>query len=48
MNFRRYWDTPLFVELVLLAITAPILYFPSRFSSGELAFTVGILALGWL
>lgn len=48
MNFRRYWDTPFFVELLLLAVTAPILYFPSRFSSGELAFTIGLLTLGWV
>lgn len=48
MNLRRYWDTPLFVELLLLAVTAPILYFPSRFSSGEIAFTIGLLALGWV
>lgn len=48
MNLRRYWDLPLFVELVLLAVTAPVFYFPSRFSSGELAFAIGILALGWL
>jgi len=48
MNLRRYWDTPFFVELLLLAITAPILYFPSRFTSVELAFTIGMLAGGWL
>ncbi len=48
MNFRRYWDTPFFVELLLLAITAPIFYFPSRFSSGELVFTIGLLAAGWV
>lgn len=48
MNLRRYWDLPLFVELILLAITAPVLYFPSRFSSGELAGAIGILAMGWV
>jgi len=48
MNLRRYWDIPLFVELILLAITAPILYFPSRFSDGEIVGTIGILAMGWL
>ncbi|MBX3053010.1 MAG: O-antigen ligase family protein [Caldilineaceae bacterium] len=48
MNLRRYWDIPLFVELLLLAITAPVLYFPSRFSGGELAGAIGILAMGWV
>ncbi len=48
MNLRRYWDLPLFVELILLAVTAPVLYFPDRFSGGELAATVGILAMGWV
>ena len=48
MNLRRYWDLSLFVELILLAVTAPVLYFPGRFSGGELAATVGILAMGWV
>lgn len=48
MNLRRYWDLPLSVELALLAVTAPVLYFPSRFSGGELAVAIGILALGWV
>ena len=43
-----YWDTPLFVELVLLALTAPVLYFPGRFEAQEIAVAVGILAAGWV
>lgn len=45
---RPYWDTTFAVELLLLAITAPILYFPGRFGTGEIAFAVGLLALGWV
>jgi len=44
----RYWDTPFFVELLLLALTAPVLYFPGRFESQEIAVAIGILAAGWL
>jgi O-antigen ligase len=47
-RLRPYWDTTFFVELLLLAITAPILYFPGRFGMGEIAFAVGLLALGWV
>lgn len=48
MHLRRYWDTPLFVELLLLAITAPVLYFPGRFEGQDLFGAVGILAAGWV
>lgn len=48
MHLRRYWDTPLFVELLLLAITAPVLYFPGRFEGQDLIGAVGILAAGWV
>ncbi len=47
-NLRRWWDTTFAVELLLLAVTAPILYFPSRFGTTEIAFAVGLLALGWV
>lgn len=47
-RLRPYWDIPFFIELLLLAITAPILYFPGRFGTTEIAFAVGLLALGWL
>lgn len=46
--FLRYWDTPFAVELLLLALTAPVLYFPGRFESQEIAVAVGILAAGWV
>ena len=48
MDLRRYWDAPFFVELLLLALTAPVLYFPDRFESQEIAVAVGILAAGWV
>jgi len=44
----RYWDTPFFVELLLLALTAPVLYFPGRFEGQEIGVAIGILAAGWL
>ncbi|MBI3960581.1 MAG: O-antigen ligase family protein [Chloroflexi bacterium] len=44
----HYWDTPFFVELLLLILTAPVLYFPGRFQAQEIAFAIGILAAGWL
>lgn len=45
---RRYWDTPFFVELLLLAMAAPLLYFPGRFEVSAIAFGVGLLGLGWV
>lgn len=45
---RPYWDTTFAVELLLLAITAPLLYFPDRFEMAEVAFGVGLLGLGWV
>lgn len=47
-RLRRYWDTPFFVELLLLAMAAPVLYFPDRFGVGVIAFAIGLLALGWV
>ena len=47
-KLRRYWDTPFFVELLLLAMAAPVLYFPDRFGVGVIAFAIGLLALGWV
>jgi O-antigen ligase len=47
-RLRPYWDITFFVELLLLAITAPILYFPGRFGSTEIAFAVGLLSVGWI
>ena len=46
--FANYWDTPFFVELLLLALTAPVLYFPGRFEGQEIGVAIGILAAGWL
>jgi len=44
---RAYWDTAFFIELLLLAVTAPLLYFPDRFEPYEVAFGLGLLAMGW-
>ena len=44
----HYWDTPFFVELLLLALTAPVLYFPGRFPELAIPAAIGILAAGWL
>lgn len=46
--WRRYWDNTLFVELALLAVTAPILYFPHRFTEELLASAICLLAAGWV
>ncbi|RLT43841.1 MAG: hypothetical protein DWI57_03820 [Chloroflexi bacterium] len=46
-HILQYWDTPFFVEILLLALTAPVLYFPGRFQAAEIAFAIGILAAGW-
>lgn len=43
-----YWDLPFAVELLLLALTAPVLYFPGRFQAPVIAIAVGILAAGWV
>lgn len=48
MHLRRYWDTPFFVELALLALVAPVLYFPGRFEGQDLIGAVGILAAAWI
>ena len=47
-RLRRWWDTTFAVELLLLAVTAPLLYFPGRFEATEIAFAVGLLGLGWV
>ena len=47
-RLRRWWDTTFAVELLLLAVTAPLLYFPDRFETTEIAFAVGLLGLGWV
>lgn len=47
-TLRRWWDTTFAVELLLLAVAAPILYFPDRFESAEIAFAIGLLGLGWI
>ncbi len=45
---HRYWDTPFFVELLLLAMAAPALYFPGRFGLGAIVVAIGLLVLGWV
>lgn len=47
-SLRTYWDTPFFIELILLALTAPVLYFPGRFEAQEIVVAIGILAASWL
>ena len=44
----HYWDTPFFVELLLLALTAPVLYFPGRFPTFAIPAAIAMLAAGWL
>jgi putative inorganic carbon (hco3(-)) transporter len=49
MNFvRRWWDTTFGVEMLLLLLAAPLLYFPARFGEAGLIFGIGLLAAGWL
>ncbi|MEX1020645.1 MAG: O-antigen ligase family protein [Litorilinea sp.] len=48
MRLPSWWDTPFFVELILLAVAAPILYFPQRFSLPILGLGVGLLLATWL
>lgn len=45
---RRYWDTPFAVEVLLLALAAPALYFPGRFPAWAAYASFGLLAAGWL
>ena len=47
MLLRRYWDTTLWGELLLLSVTAPILYLPQRFGQTVILCAVGSLAGGW-
>jgi len=47
-RLRPYLDIPFFVELFLLALAAPVLYFPGRFESEDIAVVVGFLAAGWV
>lgn len=42
-----YWDTPFAVELLLLALTAPVLYFPGRFPTIAIPVAIALLVAGW-
>ena len=45
---KLHWDTPFFVELVLLALTAPLFYFSARFPDWVPFVAFAVLAAGWL
>jgi O-antigen ligase len=42
------WDSAFVGEVLVLAITAPVFYFPSSFPQGAPSIALGCLALGWV
>jgi O-antigen ligase len=47
-SLRRWWDTTFAIEVLLLVLAAPFLYFAGRFGEAGVIFAVGLLAAGWL
>jgi len=47
-RFLSWWDTTLFVELLLLILAAPALLQPGSFPEWAPAASLGLLALGWV
>ncbi|OUC08510.1 hypothetical protein RY27_08520 [Litorilinea aerophila] len=45
---RAWWDIPLIVDLLLLGLAMPSLYFPARFPPWTIPLSLVFLALGWL
>ncbi|NJN82764.1 MAG: hypothetical protein HC802_11135 [Caldilineaceae bacterium] len=48
MTLRHWWDTTFAGELLLLAMAAPLLYFPARFPSWTVYVAIGLLSAGWI
>ncbi len=48
MKLSRWWDTTFAIELLLLALTLPFLYFPERFPNWTASASIGILLAGWV
>lgn len=48
MRLKQWWDTDFVVELILLALAAPILYFPARFPPALLSIAFVFLLGTWL
>ena len=48
MHLTRRWNIVFVIELLVLAITAPVLYLPQRFEQEAVLFAGGLLAATWL